>query len=302
MEREEPSEQPCREGETTPGFGNPTQTPISVVTTLVTSNFQMLVQVLSPMLLDAAFQTAFSMVLDVVESEEDITMDLQVTTNASMTATSSACIASAVETDLIVPDFTTWVHSDPDFWYPVGLLSGLLVGDRPSGDRFIGVLVPISTPRIVRALAVVINDPVVGGRGRLAVYGVTSTTDFYPLNLVFDAAVTNGGDIDTGSNGLKSLTVGITLNPGVYWFGTIFNSGTRPGMLCPQSPINTTNILLGSKPAATHFLPTSVIHCTTLTYPLTGTTPLTTPFPASGVTELSTSGVDQAGMLVSWGS
>lgn len=92
--------------------------------------------------------------------------------------------------------------------------------------------VPISMT--VDRISVRVTGAVAGTQSRLGIYNHATAGSFQPGTRLLDA-----GTIDTGTAGIKSITISQALTPGIYWVA-LLNRQASTGYLCTRSSNYTT--------------------------------------------------------------
>jgi hypothetical protein len=204
MEREEPSEQPCREGETLNPFP---PTAVGMLATLFNSNFQMNLNVLPASTMTAAkviIETTFSMIVSASNPCP--------TTGPGFDAFQSGIVVPGLTANYALSISTTTVDMLYTFPFVVGPF-----------------------PKVVDAMglfAIPVSGSAPGAEARVGIYTNTSNTNLYPNSLITEDIVV---DISTGNTGatsskLVSLVSPVTLSANtMYWTSVLMKSvvGTR---------------------------------------------------------------------------
>ncbi|MEM2174275.1 MAG: hypothetical protein QXI58_01425 [Candidatus Micrarchaeia archaeon] len=116
-------------------------------------------------------------------------------------------------------------YSDMYFWrkegryYPAGHSNALaLTTATPSANVLLAfpLIIPVSTTFDQIAINVTTAKT---GQARLGIYR-DNNNQVYPGSLILDAGV-----IDTGTTGVKILSIDLTLTPGLYWAAYVTNAG-----------------------------------------------------------------------------
>lgn len=107
---------------------------------------------------------------------------------------------------------------------------------------------PIFVPRdmTVDRIAVQVTTAVAGTLSRLGIYNHSATT-FRPSTLLL-----NAGTIDTGTTGLKSITISQALTAGIYWVA-LLNRQANTGYLCTRNSTYTTTRYYFDSATANYF-------------------------------------------------
>lgn len=104
----------------------------------------------------------------------------------------------------------------PEVWYTAPNTGTALTTGAPSANYLRAI--PFITSRSITLDRIAINVTTAAtGYTRLGIYA--DGGNVYPGNLVIDA-----GQVDTGATGVKSLTINVTLNPGLYWLVAVSNA------------------------------------------------------------------------------
>lgn len=117
------------------------------------------------------------------------------------------------------PDFYRRVGSTPNRWYAAGVRAATAATTLALVANNLRAI-PFFVPKRIVLDRIAINvTTLVAGQARLGIYNDNGSV--YPGTLVLDA-----GTVDTGTTGVKPLTIDLTLEQGLYWLVITSNAAS----------------------------------------------------------------------------
>jgi hypothetical protein len=114
-------------------------------------------------------------------------------------------------------DLVRKVGATPNRWYPAGQVNALAVSAAAPSANNLRAL-PFFVPKKVTLDRIAINVTTLAtGKACFGVYSDDGSV--YPGSRILD-----GGEVDTGTTGVKVVTINQTLTPGLYWFVHVGNA------------------------------------------------------------------------------
>ncbi len=112
--------------------------------------------------------------------------------------------------------YLRYVREAPEVWYTAPITGTALTTGAPSANVLRAI--PFITSRRITLDSIAINVTTAAtGYTRLGIYA--DNGNVYPGSLIIDA-----GAVDTGTTGVKALTINVTLDPGLYWLVAVSNA------------------------------------------------------------------------------